>query len=134
MTIRELAMNLIEHADESPVEKIGLARAAEIIGWLDKDSDLPEDLTPEAFMEAFNDILDEYPGGDLDDADPEKSTLYTAVIEADDGIHLIRKEIADPTGEYEDFEVAMNTKADNLGGELHVIYAQDDIVEDITLE
>ena len=63
-----------------------------------------------------------------------EKTLYTAVIEADDGIHLIRKNIEDPTAEYEDFEVAMNTKADDLGGELHVIYAPDDVVEDTTLE
>lgn len=61
MTIYELALNLIEHAEESPVEKIDITRAAEIIGWLDKDSDLPEDLTPEAFMAAFNDILDDDP-------------------------------------------------------------------------
>ena len=66
MTIHELALNLIEHANESPVEKINIARAAEIIGWLDPDTDLPEDLSPEAFMEAFNNILDEFPGGDLD--------------------------------------------------------------------
>jgi hypothetical protein len=58
MTIRELAMNLIEHADETP-SVIDLDRATEIIGWLDPDSDLPEDLTPEAFMEAFNDIIHE---------------------------------------------------------------------------
>lgn len=131
MTIRELAQNLIDHADESPVKKIDLARAAEIIGWLDKDSDLPEDLTPEAFMAAFNDILDEYPGGDPDDTEP---TVYTAIIEADDGIHLIRKAITDPTGEYEDFEIAMENKANDLGGELHVIYAPEDVVEDTTLE
>lgn len=63
-----------------------------------------------------------------------EKTLYTALIEADDGIHLIRKMIADPNGEYEDFEVAMDTKANDLGGDLHIIYAEDDIVEDITLE
>lgn len=134
MTIRELAQNLIEHAEECPVEKIDIARAAEIIGWLDKDSDLPEDLTPEAFMAAFNDILDEYPGGDLEYATPAEKTMYTAVIEANDGIHLIRKNISDPTGEYEDFEFAMQNKANDLDGELHVIYAPEDVVEDITLE
>ena len=58
MTIKELALNLIEHADETPT-KIDLDRAAEIIGWLDPDSNLPEDLTPEAFMEAFNEIISE---------------------------------------------------------------------------
>lgn len=59
MTIRELALNLIEHADESPVQKIDLNRAKEIIGWLDPDTDLPEDLNPKDFMDIFNDILTE---------------------------------------------------------------------------
>ena len=61
-------------------------------------------------------------------------TLYTAIIEAEDGIHLVRKEISDPTAEYEDFEIAMNGKADDLEGELLTIYAPEDIVEDTTLE
>lgn len=58
MTINELALNLIEHAEEKP-EPIDLDRAKEIIGWLDPDTDLPEDLTPELFMDAFNAILAE---------------------------------------------------------------------------
>lgn len=58
MTIRELALNLIEHADETPSE-IDLDRSAEIIGWLDPDTDLPENLTPDAFMAAWNDIVHE---------------------------------------------------------------------------
>lgn len=58
MTIRELALNLIEHAEETP-SPIDLDRAAEIIGWLDPDTDLPEDLNAEDFMAAFNDILSE---------------------------------------------------------------------------
>ena len=62
-----------------------------------------------------------------------EKTLYTAIIEADDGIHLIRKAISDPTAEYENFEIEMEHKADDLSGELHVIYSPDDIVEDITL-
>lgn len=61
MTIRELALNLIEHADEELAE-IDLDRATEIISWLDPDSNLPEDLTPEAFMEAFNEIIKESSG------------------------------------------------------------------------
>ena len=56
MAIRELALNLIEHADEAP-SKIDMARSAEIIGWLDPDTDLPGDIAPEAFMEAWNDII-----------------------------------------------------------------------------
>ena len=63
-----------------------------------------------------------------------EKTLYTAIIENDDGIHMIRKNIADPTAEYEDFEFSMQQKADDLDGELHCIYAPDDIVEDVTLE
>lgn len=55
MTISELALNLIEHSDE-PVEQIDLARAAQLIGYLDPNNDLPENLTPEAFMEAWNEI------------------------------------------------------------------------------
>ena len=58
MTIRELALNLIEHADTTP-EVIDLDRAAELISWLDPDSDLPEDLTPDALMDAWNDIIRE---------------------------------------------------------------------------
>jgi hypothetical protein len=56
MTIRELAQNWIENADTTP-EEITTETAAEYIGWMDKDSDLPEDLTPEAFAEAWNDIV-----------------------------------------------------------------------------
>jgi hypothetical protein len=56
MSIRELALNLIEHADIAPQE-IDLARAAELISWLDPDAGLPEGLTPEALMDAWNDIV-----------------------------------------------------------------------------
>ena len=62
-----------------------------------------------------------------------EKTLYKAIIEADDGIHLIRKFITDPTAEYEDFEYAMQNKANDLDGELHCIFCQEDIVEDVTL-
>lgn len=56
MTISELALNLIEHADDTPKE-IDLDRAAQLIDWLDPDSDLPEDLEPSAFMDAWNEII-----------------------------------------------------------------------------
>ena len=62
-----------------------------------------------------------------------EKTMYTAVIDAKDGIHLIRKSISDPTAQYEDFEIAMQHKADDLDGELCCIYAPDDVVEDVTL-
>lgn len=58
MTIRELATNLIEHADEAP-SVIDLDRAAQIIGWMDPAFGLPDDLTPEAFMAAWNEIVQE---------------------------------------------------------------------------
>lgn len=63
MTIYELALNLIEHAEERPTE-IDMDRAKEIISWLDPDSDLPEDLAPEPFMEAFNEIIANSPSDD----------------------------------------------------------------------
>lgn len=63
-----------------------------------------------------------------------EKTRFTALIEANDGIHLFRKEISDPTAEYEDFEIAMENKAEKLSGELHLIYADEDIVEDVTLD
>lgn len=62
-----------------------------------------------------------------------EKTLYTAVIETEDGIHLIRKEISDPTAEYEDFEIEAENRADKLDGELLVIYSPEDIVEDVTI-
>ena len=56
MTIMELAQNWIENADDTPT-RISVERAAEYIGWMDPDSDLPEDLTPEAFADAWNRII-----------------------------------------------------------------------------
>ena len=63
-----------------------------------------------------------------------EKTNYTAIIEADDGIHLVHKGISDPTAEYEDFEYDMQNKAAALEGELHCIYAPEDVVEDVTLD
>ena len=56
MTIRDLAMNLIEHAD-TPQSVIDRDRAAEIIGMLDPAACLPDDLTPENLADAWNDII-----------------------------------------------------------------------------
>lgn len=56
MTISKLVLNLIEHADTTPTI-IDLDTAKEYINWLDPDTDLPQTLTPEAFMEAWNDII-----------------------------------------------------------------------------
>jgi len=63
-----------------------------------------------------------------------EKTLYTALINAEDGVHIIRKEVSDDHGAYEDFEYAVQDKANDLDGELFGPYSQDDIVEDITLE
>lgn len=70
----------------------------------------------------------------MDQLIPLEETLYTAVIESDNGIHLLRKNIYDHTAQYEDFECAMQNKAEELHGELHCIYCPDDIVEDVTIE
>ena len=56
MTIKELAQNWIEHADTTP-RLISTDTAAEYISWMDPDTDLPEDLTPESFAAAWNDII-----------------------------------------------------------------------------
>lgn len=61
-------------------------------------------------------------------------TVYTALIEAEDGIHIFHKAISDPAGEYEDFEYAMQNKADDLEGELFGPYSDEDIVEDVTIQ
>ena len=60
MTIRELAMNWIENADTCPVEEIDLDLATTYVESMDNDDDdLPEGLTPESFMAAWNDIIRE---------------------------------------------------------------------------
>jgi hypothetical protein len=56
MTIGELAMSWIENANTTPTE-ITVDDAAQFIGWMDRDTDLPKDLTPEAFADAWNDII-----------------------------------------------------------------------------
>lgn len=59
MTINELAMNWIEHADTTP-EEITLDDATYYVGLLRADDDegkLPDDLTPETFRDAWNEII-----------------------------------------------------------------------------
>ena len=63
-----------------------------------------------------------------------EKTVYTALINAEDGVHIIRKAIADPTAEYEDFEITVQNKADDLDGELFGPYCDEDIVEDVTMD
>ncbi len=60
MTTNELAINLIENADTGDLHFLTLEEAANIVGDLladDDNGDLPHDLTPEAFRDAFNDEL-----------------------------------------------------------------------------
>lgn len=54
--IREIAQNWIENADHSPVEPIDIETAKQYISWMDPDT-VPENMTPEAFMEVWNDIV-----------------------------------------------------------------------------
>lgn len=63
-----------------------------------------------------------------------EKTIYTVLINANDGIHIIHKAVSDEHGAYEDFEYAMQDKANDLDGELFGPYCDEDIVEDITLE
>lgn len=59
MTIREIAQNLIENYDVSPVPNIDIKTACEYVSWMDPDMNLPEDLTGESLMIAWNDIIEE---------------------------------------------------------------------------
>ena len=88
MTIRELAMNWIENADTATPTFITVAQAADYVGWMDKDSDLPEGLTPETFAEAWNDIIVELHGDDMTDAERiiANGQYDAAVALMDDGI------------------------------------------------
>lgn len=55
--IKNLAQNWIDNADTTPVPEIDIETAEQYISWMDPDTNLPEGLTPEAFMEAWNDII-----------------------------------------------------------------------------
>lgn len=56
MTIEELAMELITHADEKP-GIISLEEAKHIISMLDRNNPLPENLNPEEFQKEWNSIV-----------------------------------------------------------------------------
>lgn len=55
MTIRDLALNWIENADSTPGQ-IDIETAAQYISWIDPEQ-LPDDITPKSFMDAWNDIV-----------------------------------------------------------------------------
>lgn len=61
MTIRELAQGMIENDRTGDYydRDITLEEASDFISWMDPDTELPEDLTPEALMDAWNDIVRE---------------------------------------------------------------------------
>ena len=57
MTINELAMSWIENDRTGDYERqITLDEAATLVGWMDSDTieSLDEEITPEKFMEAWN--------------------------------------------------------------------------------
>lgn len=56
MTVKELARNWILCADETPGE-IDLATARVYVDSMDPGEGVPESLTPEAFMAAWNDLI-----------------------------------------------------------------------------
>jgi len=63
MTIKELALELIlnDRTGDYCNRKITAEEATSFISWMDPDvlEYLTEDITPEAFMEAWNDIVEE---------------------------------------------------------------------------
>ena len=63
MTIKKLALELIlnDRTGDYCNRKITAEEATNFISWMDPDvlEDLTEDITPEAFMEAWNDIVEE---------------------------------------------------------------------------
>ena len=112
MTIMELAQNWIENADTTPT-RISAARAAEYIGWMDPDSDLPDDLTPEAFAAAWNSII-----GDRSEEAREiiEAGNYNAAValmdyETSEEVH---REIA-PCSELEFLTAYMNLHEEKFG-------------------
>ena len=112
MTINELAQNWIENADTTPT-RISVERAAEYIGWMDQDTDLPEDLTPEAFAAAWNEII-----GDRTEEAKEivDAGNYTAAVSLmDDEIREeLSREIA-PCSEIEFLVAYMNRHEEKYG-------------------
>lgn len=53
--IREIAKTWIDNADTTP-EKIDIETAKQYVAWMDPET-TPAEMTPEAFMEAWNDII-----------------------------------------------------------------------------
>ena len=62
MTIRELAQNWMENdtTGEYYDRKITLEEAETLVGYMDPDTleDLDEEMTPEKFMAAWNDLIE----------------------------------------------------------------------------
>lgn len=62
------------------------------------------------------------------------TTLYKALIENDDGIHVLQREVSDHEAEYEAFEIYCQNRADELDGDLFGPFADEDIVETVTVD
>lgn len=56
MTIKEVAENWILNADTSDLTPIDIKTARQYVSWMDPDQ-TPEDMTPEAFMNAYNSLV-----------------------------------------------------------------------------
>ena len=62
MTIKELAINWIDNDRTGDYcRPITIDEAEQFIGWMDEDTidSLDEDITPDKFMEAWNDCISE---------------------------------------------------------------------------
>lgn len=60
MNIKELAKNWIENDRTGNYQrKITLSEAETFIGYMDPDTDIPEDLTPDTFINAWNELIEE---------------------------------------------------------------------------
>lgn len=63
-----------------------------------------------------------------------ETTLYIAMIESEDGVHIFRHNcLDDDPASFEDFEIFCQDKADELEGELFGPYAADSVVEETTI-
>lgn len=55
--VKEIAESWIANADTTP-RKIDIETATVYVGWMD-DGELPEFITPESFMNAWNSLIEE---------------------------------------------------------------------------
>ena len=60
----DFVRTLWENTREGYDEKLTPDTAALVLGWMRADGDVPEDLTPEDFMEQWNELVDWQKGAD----------------------------------------------------------------------